>query len=115
MKESGDEIVEKKQRIARIRNSVKIMNVRCCDKCKKLYDLYVRTPRTDQDYWLMTELFAMLHNGDYCQKKLVGPGSITCDRAGPVTEEGCKHCIGTGGCRHGKTEEEFLALKEGKG
>ncbi len=39
-----------------------------------------------------------------------GPGSITCDRAGPVTIEDCKTCWGTGSCRYGKTEEEWDLL-----
>ena len=39
-----------------------------------------------------------------------GPGSMTCDRAGPVTIEDCKSCWGTGGCRYGKTEEEWYLL-----
>ncbi len=33
---------------------------------------------------------------------LIGPGSITCDRAGPVTIEDCRTCFGTGGCTYGK-------------
>ena len=41
-----------------------------------------------------------------------GPGSMTCDRAGPVTLEDCKDCWGTGHCRYGKTEEEWVALEE---
>jgi len=44
-----------------------------------------------------------------------GPGSMFCDRAGPVTIEDCKTCWGTGGCRHGKTEEEWTALVEKMG
>jgi len=39
-----------------------------------------------------------------------GPGSMTCDRAGPVTIEDCKTCWGTGSCRYGKTEEEWNLL-----
>jgi hypothetical protein len=39
-----------------------------------------------------------------------GPGTMTCDRAGPVTIEDCKTCWGTGGCRYGKTEEEWDLL-----
>lgn len=38
-----------------------------------------------------------------------GPGSITCDRAGPVTLEDCKTCFGTGGCTYGKTKAEIDA------
>lgn len=42
-----------------------------------------------------------------CFPPLTGPGSLTCDRAGAVTAEDCKNCLGTGGCRYGKTDEEF--------
>ena len=41
-----------------------------------------------------------------------GPGSVTCDRAGPVTIEDCKTCVGTGGCMYGKTEDEYNLLVE---
>lgn len=41
-----------------------------------------------------------------------GPGSMTCDRAGPVTIQDCKTCWGTGSCRYGKTEEEYNLLKK---
>lgn len=34
--------------------------------------------------------------------KIHGPGSLTCDRAGPVSEEDCKTCYGTGTCMYGK-------------
>ena len=42
--------------------------------------------------------------------QLSGPGSLTCDRAGPVTAETCKTCLGTGSCMYGKTAEEIAAL-----
>ena len=42
------------------------------------------------------------------------PGSMFCDRTGPVTIEDCKTCWGTGGCRYGKTEEEWNALVASK-
>ena len=40
---------------------------------------------------------------------LFGPMSLTCDRIGPVSEEDCKTCIGTGSCTYGKelTEREI--------
>ncbi len=44
-----------------------------------------------------------------------GPGSMTCDRAGPVTIEDCKTCWGTGGCTYGKTEQEYQELLDAKG
>lgn len=38
-----------------------------CDKCKMLFELFNETPKTPRLYWVMTELFVMLHNGkDYC-------------------------------------------------
>ena len=35
-----------------------------------------------------------------------GPGSLTCDRAGPVTIEDCKTCHGTGTCSYGKQAKD---------
>lgn len=38
-----------------------------CEKCELLMELFERTPKTNRDYWVMTELFVLLHNGkDYC-------------------------------------------------
>ena len=37
-----------------------------CEKCKRLFELYERTPKDARDYWLMTELFVMLHGSDVC-------------------------------------------------
>ena len=39
-----------------------------CKKCEKLLELYQRTPQSDRDYWLMTELFVLLHGSDVCDK-----------------------------------------------
>jgi len=41
-----------------------------CSKCKMLMELYRRTPQAPRDYWLMTELFVMLHNSDVCSKSI---------------------------------------------
>ena len=39
-----------------------------CERCTLLEELYERTPKSDRDYWLMTELFVMLHGGlDFCR------------------------------------------------
>ena len=38
-----------------------------CEKCKILFELYERTPKSNRDYWLMTELFVLLHNSDECK------------------------------------------------
>ena len=38
-----------------------------CDKCDKLMELFKSAEQTNRNYWLMTELFVMLHNGkDVC-------------------------------------------------
>ena len=37
-----------------------------CVKCAYLMELYERTPKSNRDYWLMTELFVMLHDSDVC-------------------------------------------------
>ncbi len=39
-----------------------------CKKCKYLSELYesIENP-SNRDYWLMTELFVMLHGKDYCE------------------------------------------------
>jgi len=37
-----------------------------CNKCMMLMQLFKQTPGTDRDYWLMTELFVMLHGSDVC-------------------------------------------------
>lgn len=39
-----------------------------CEKCELLIDLYKSTEQTPRDYWLMTELFVMLHGSDICKK-----------------------------------------------
>ena len=36
--------------------------------------------------------------------KWVGPGSLTCDKAGASGIEDCKDCYGTGSCNYGKEE-----------
>lgn len=56
------------------------------------------------------ETFKTSPGGFYTEQLTSGPGSLTCDRAGPVTLEDCKSCLGTGGCRCGKTDEEFKKL-----
>ena len=38
-----------------------------CKKCKYLMELLQRTPMTNRDYWIMTELFVLLHGGDVCK------------------------------------------------
>lgn len=41
---------------------------RKCEKCKLLLELYQATPKEPRDYWVMTEIFVMLHGGDVCHK-----------------------------------------------
>ena len=40
-----------------------------CHKCNDLFELYERTPKTNRDYWLMTEIFVFLHGSDVCDGK----------------------------------------------
>lgn len=80
-------------------------------------------PVENNGVWFSTELCIRHRSPEFrescnknCPDKVIGPisgpGSLTCDRAGPVTIEDCKTCWGTGGCRYGKTEQEFKELKE---
>lgn len=47
----------------------KIGVVVSCYKCSLLKELFERTPKSNRDYWVMTELFVELHDGhDYCDK-----------------------------------------------
>ena len=39
-----------------------------CQACELLLELYERTPKTPRDYWVMTELFVLLHGSDVCPK-----------------------------------------------
>lgn len=41
-----------------------------CRKCRILMELYQRTLQAPRDYWLMTELFVMLHDGDVCSERI---------------------------------------------
>jgi len=42
-----------------------------CVKCNLLKELYESTPKSDRDYYVMTELFLHLHGGrDYCYDRL---------------------------------------------
>ena len=38
-----------------------------CKKCKLLMEILKRSPMTNRDYWLMTELFVLLHGSDVCE------------------------------------------------
>lgn len=39
-------------------------------KCDLLMEIYSATPKTDRLYWVMTELFVLLHEGDVCTEIL---------------------------------------------
>jgi len=42
-----------------------------CQKCKMLFALYDQAPKTNKNYWIMTELFVLLHDGkDECVQRL---------------------------------------------
>ena len=43
------------------------MSKNICKKCEFLSDLYNRTPKSNRDYWVMTELFVLLHGSDECK------------------------------------------------
>lgn len=47
--------------------STTIVGDNSCRKCEILMDLYESTGMTPRDYWLMTELFVMLHGSDECR------------------------------------------------
>jgi len=51
-----------------IKNMEVIMGCKKCDDLMELFENLVKTGKsTNRDYWLMTELFVMLHEGkDYC-------------------------------------------------
>jgi len=56
-----------------------------CYRCDLLDELFKRTPLTNRDYWVMTELFVFLHEGkDYCDYR----GSVTKTIYTVNTEEG---------------------------
>ncbi len=39
-----------------------------CLKCKHLSELYEKSPKSNRDYWVMTELFVLLHGSDECKE-----------------------------------------------
>lgn len=39
-----------------------------CYKCELLGELYEQVPQTPRNYWVMTELFVLLHDGDVCDE-----------------------------------------------
>ena len=45
----------------------KNLNKTECVKCNYLSELYERTPKSNRDYWVMTELFILLHGSDECK------------------------------------------------
>ena len=40
-----------------------------CVKCNLLSELFNKTSKTNRDYWIMTELFVLLHDSDECKEK----------------------------------------------
>jgi hypothetical protein len=38
-----------------------------CQKCDYLMELYNQVKHSPRNYWLMTELFVLLHGGDVCE------------------------------------------------
>ena len=44
-----------------------------CEKCGLLMELFEGTPKMNRDYWVMTELFVLLHDGkDHCTVQSLG-------------------------------------------
>ena len=43
-----------------------------CPACELLIELYSQTGQEPRDYWVMTELFVMLHDGDVCDFQETG-------------------------------------------
>jgi hypothetical protein len=43
------------------------VNESSCVKCDLLSEAYNRTPKSYRDYWIMTELFVLLHGSDECK------------------------------------------------
>ena len=37
-----------------------------CPKCSLLVELLESAEKTDRNYWIATEIFCWLHNGDIC-------------------------------------------------
>jgi len=37
-----------------------------CNKCKLLMELFEQAPQNNRNYWIMTELFMILHGSDEC-------------------------------------------------
>jgi len=48
-----------------------------CERCNLLSELYDRTPKSERDYWIMTELFVLLHGSDICTYS--DDKCVTCD------------------------------------
>ena len=42
-----------------------------CDKCSLLKELYDRTPKSSRDFYVMTEIFVLLHGGDTCHGDII--------------------------------------------
>ena len=51
----------------RTMSTKKINKNKTCEKCKLLSELYEGTPKSNRDYWIMTELFVLLHGSDECK------------------------------------------------
>jgi len=43
------------------------INNQSCERCTMLMELYEGTEQNPRQYWVMTELFVMLHGGDICK------------------------------------------------
>lgn len=73
-------------------SEAKPQSAKLCTKCEILMELYQRTPKADRDYWLMTELFVMLHGGDVCDKAFDGEKLENLGLS-PIVLDHVKRCI----------------------
>ena len=42
-----------------------------CEKCELLMELYKQVESSPRNYWVMTELFYFLHDGDVCNSSSI--------------------------------------------
>jgi len=59
-----------------------------CEKCNLLFELYEQTEKCPRDYWLMTEIFTWLHDGDVCPLAFGDHPTQIADLYKPKMDEG---------------------------
>ena len=53
-----------------------------CYKCELLGELYEQVPKTPRDYWIMTEMFYLLHGSDVCDSSGIRHITAVCPVCG---------------------------------